>query len=146
MKSLLEFSIVLNFVLAAVLFFGYSRAKTDHEELVYTEVLENLIALNGLILAETKNSWAEPVKVASKMSELLSGLVLVSNHGTSLGLASGRETRILRSLFTELGAYPNDDFLIEQPHNLSEEEQQAFEGVRLELTDAGFWSECIQSR
>src|SRR5687767_13508622 len=110
-KPLLVFSIMLNFALAAVLFWGYSQVKTVHEELVYTEVSENLIALNSSISAEKSNSWTDPVKVTSKMNELLSGLSLVSNHGTSLGLASGREARILRSLFTELGAYPNGDFL-----------------------------------
>lgn len=137
-KPLLVFSIMLNFALAAVLFWGYSQVKTAHEELVYTEVSENLIALNSSISTEKSNSWADPVKVASRMSELLSGLALVSNYGTSLGFASGREARILSSLFTELGAYPNGDFLIQQPRTLSEGEQQTFEELGLKLTDAGF--------
>lgn len=137
-KLLLASSIVLNVLLATLLFYGYSRVRTAHEELVYTEVSENLIALNGLILREQNSGWDDPVVVTSRMGDLLSGLATATNHGTFSGLVTQKEAEIIGGLFDQFRSYPHDNFFMQKSRTLSDRDQEKLERLREWLTKAGF--------
>ena len=105
------------------------------EQVLVTEVQNNLVELEGLIANQMENNWSEPDLVTTELGDVLNGIWLGMTTGKQLGTLSKSDKEILELLYSKLNQYPNDELY--SFADLTEEDRQHFEDLREILREAG---------
>jgi hypothetical protein len=135
-KLLIRISISFNIILIAFLAWGYLKLNFVKEQVLLTEVQDNLVELEGLIADQSKKNWSEPNLVTTELGDVLNGIWLGKTTGDQLGTLSKSDKFTLERLYVRLNQYPNDTLysFVE----LTEEDKKNFEELRGILREVGF--------
>jgi hypothetical protein len=134
-KILLRISIGLNILLFAIVAWGIIKMNFLKEQVLVTEVQNNLVELEGLIANQIDDNWSEPNLVTTELGDVLNGIWLGMTTGKQLGTLSKRDKEILEHLYSKLNQYPNDELY--SFADLTEEDKKNFEDLRNTLREAG---------
>jgi hypothetical protein len=135
-KVLFGLSVGLNIVLIAIIALGMIKMNFVKEQVLLTEVQQNLVELEGLIAHQTENNWSNPNLVTTELGDVLNGIWLGKTTGNQLGTLSDHDKEILNQLYFKLNQYPNDKLY--RFVDLTEKDKENFEELRGILRDAGF--------
>jgi hypothetical protein len=135
-KVLFGLSVGLNIVLIAIIALGMIKMNFVKEQVLLTEVQQNLVELEGLIAHQTENNWSNPNLVTTELGDILNGIWLGKTTGNQLGTLSNHDKEILNQLYFKLNQYPNDKLY--RFVDLTEKDKEDFEELRGILRDAGF--------
>jgi hypothetical protein len=135
-KVLFGLSVGLNIVLIAIIALGMIKMNFVKEQVLLTEVQQNLVELEGLIAHQTENNWSNPNLVTTELGDILNGIWLGKTTGNQLGTLSDHDKEILNQLYFKLNQYPNDKLY--RFVDLTEKDKEDFEELRGILRDAGF--------
>lgn len=105
------------------------------EQVFVTEVQQNLVELEGLIVNQSDDDWSEPNLVTTKLGDVLNGIWLGMATGEQLGTLSKSDKEILNNLYYKLKQYPNDELY--SFVDLTQVDKENFEELREMLRDAG---------
>ncbi|MGM0846470.1 MAG: hypothetical protein ACQEUT_15955 [Bacillota bacterium] len=105
------------------------------EQVIVTEVQDNIIELEGLIAHQMENHWSEPNLVTTELSEVLDGIWLGMTTGKQLGTLSDSDKQVLEHLHSNLNQYPHDELY--SFADVTEEDKHYFEELRNILREAG---------
>lgn len=106
------------------------------EQVLVTEVQNNLVELEGLIENQIDDNWSEPNLVTTELGDVLNGIWLGMTTGKQLGMLSKSDNDILVHLYSKLIQYPNDELY--RFVDLTEEDKKNFEELRETLREVGF--------
>ncbi|WP_226646255.1 hypothetical protein [Mesobacillus subterraneus] len=134
-KLLFRFSIGLNILLVAIVAWGIIKVNFVKEQVLVTEVQNNLVELEGLIANQMENNWPEPNLVTTELGDVTNGIWLGMTTGKQLGTLSKSDKEILENLYSKLNQYPNDKLY--SFVDLTEEDKQNFEDLRKTLREVG---------
>ncbi|WLR56713.1 hypothetical protein LC048_07460 [Mesobacillus subterraneus] len=134
-KLLFRFSIGLNILLVAIVAWGIIKINFVKEQVLVTEVQNNLVELEGLIANQMDNNWPEPNLVTTELGDVTNGIWLGMTTGKQLGTLSKSDKEILENLYSKLNQYPNDKLY--SFVDLTEEDKQNFEDLRKTLREVG---------
>ena len=134
-KLLFRFSIGLNILLVAIVAWGIIKINFVKEQVLVTEVQNNLVELEGLIANQMDNNWSEPNLVTTELGDVTNGIWLGMTTGKQLGTLSKSDKEILEHLYSKLNQYPNDKLY--SFVDLTEEDKQNFEDLRKTLREVG---------
>lgn len=134
-KLLFRFSIGLNILLVAIVAWGIIKVNFVKEQVLVTEVQNNLVELEGLIANQMDNNWPEPNLVTTELGDVTNGIWLGMTTGKQLGTLSKSDKEILENLYSKLNQYPNDKLY--SFVDLTEEDKQNFEDLRKTLREVG---------
>lgn len=134
-KLLFRISIGLNLLLIAVIAWGYIKMNFVKEQILHTEVQQNLVELEGVIANQSEDNWSAPNLVTTELGDVLNGIWLSIITGEDLGTLSRSDKEILNHLYNKLNQYPKDE--IYRFTDLTEEDKENFEELREDLRDAG---------
>lgn len=135
-KLLFRISLGLNLVLIGFVVWGLIKMNFVKEQVLLTEVQQNLVELEGLIKHQMDNNWSEPNLVTTELGDVLNGIWLGMTTGNQLGTLSKKDEEILSRLHALLYSYPHD-----QQYRFSEvtkEDQKHFGELREDLREVGF--------
>jgi hypothetical protein len=135
-KLAFKLSIGLNLILIAFILWGFMKMNFVKEQVLLTEVQDNLVELEGLIAHQSENNWKEPNLVTTELGDVLNGIWLGMMTGKQLGTLSASEKDSLERLHSRLSQYPHDELY--RFSALTEKDQQDFEELRSMLREAGF--------
>jgi hypothetical protein len=135
-KVLFGLSVGLNIVLIAIIALGMIKMNFVKEQVLLTEVQQNLVELEGLIAHQTENNWSNPNLVTTELGDVLNGIWLGKTTGNQLGTLSDHDKEILNQLYFKLNQYPNDKLY--RFVDLTEKDKENLEELRGILRDAGF--------
>ncbi|WP_100407793.1 hypothetical protein [Bacillus solitudinis] len=109
-KILFGISIAVNILLVIVVASGYIKTNFASEQLLLTEVQDNLVELEGLIAHQIENDWSEPNLVTVKIGDVMTGLWIGMQTGEHLNSVSSKDKQLLNILYYQLKAqYPYDE-------------------------------------
>lgn len=134
-KFLFRISIGLNILLVAIVAWGIIKINFVKEQVLITEVQNNLVELEGLIAYQSDDHWSEPNLVTTELGDVLNGIRLGMTTGEQLGTLSKSDKEILEHLYSKLSQYPNDELY--SFIDLTEEDKKNFEGLRKTLREVG---------
>ncbi|WP_456276679.1 hypothetical protein [Bacillus sp. AK128] len=134
-RLLFRISIGLNIIFMALIVWGNIKMNFAKEQVLVTEVQQNLVELEGLIANQMNDQWSEPNLVTTELGDVMNGLYLGINTGEQLGNLSKSEQETLGKLYNKLNQYPNDSLY--QFAEITEEEQKDFEELREILREVG---------
>lgn len=135
-KLAFGFSVGINILLIAIIALGMVKINFVKEQVLLTEVQQNLVELEGLIAHQTEHNWANPNLVTTELGDVLNGIWLGMTTGNQLGTLSNNDKEILNKLYSKLNQYPNDQLY--SFVDLTEKDKENFEELRGILRDAGF--------
>lgn len=135
-KVLFRISISLNIFLIAIVACGIIKMNFVKEQVLVTEVQNNLVELEGLIENQIDDNWSEPNLVTTELGDVLNGIWLGMTTGKQLGMLSKSDNDILVHLYSKLIQYPNDELY--RFVDLTEEDKKNFEELRETLREVGF--------
>ncbi|WHX40810.1 hypothetical protein QNH36_01125 [Mesobacillus sp. AQ2] len=134
-KLLLSISIGLNLILVMIVGWGMMKMNFVKEQVLVTEVQNNLVELEGLIAHQMDDEWPEPNLVTAKLDDVLNGIWLGITTGEQLGTLSENDKEVLGHLYSKLNQYPHDELY--SFTELTEEDKQNFEDLRKTLREVG---------
>ncbi|WP_088102956.1 hypothetical protein [Halalkalibacter urbisdiaboli] len=134
-KLLFGISIGFNIVLVAIVAWGIIKMNFVKEQVLVTEVQNNLVELEGLIANQSEDNWSEPNLVTTELGDVLNGIWLGMTTGKQLGTLSKSDKEILEQLYSKLNQYPNDELY--NFVDLTEEDKKNFEDLRETLREVG---------
>lgn len=134
-KVLFRISIALNILLIAIVAWGFIKMNTAKEQVILTEVQQNLVELEGLIAYQIDGNWSEPNLVTTELGDVLNGLWLGMTTAKQLGLLSKNDKEVLEGLYSKLNRYPNDELY--RFADLTEEDKKNFEDLQKILREVG---------
>ena len=134
-KLLFGVSIGLNVLLVAIVAWGIIKINFVKEQVLVTEVQNNLVELEGLIANQMDDNWSEPNLVTTELGDVLNGMWLGMTTGKQLGTLSKSDKEILEHLYSKLNQYPNDELY--SFADLTEEDKQNFEDLQETLREVG---------
>lgn len=105
------------------------------EEVLVTEVQNNLVELEGLIANQSSDNWSEPNFVTTELGDILNGIWLGMTTGKQLATLSKSDKEILEQLYYKLNQYPNDELY--SFVDLTEKDKKNFEDLRETLSEVG---------
>ncbi|MFT4417189.1 hypothetical protein ACLM5H_25445 [Fredinandcohnia humi] len=135
-RLIFRISIALNILLIVLVAWGLLKMGFVREQVLLTEVQNNLVELEGLIAKQSEDNWSQPNRVTTELGDVLNGLWLGLTTGEQLGTLSKSDKEILTKLYSKLNQYPTDElysFVV-----ISQEEKENFEELRKTLRNAGF--------
>ncbi|TYR72538.1 hypothetical protein FZC79_22430 [Rossellomorea vietnamensis] len=138
-----KISIGLNILLILILAWRIARVNFVSEQVILTEVQENLVELEGLIAIQMERNWFEPNLVTTELSDVLNGIWLAMTVGKQLGTLSDRDREILERLHSHLNQYPHDELY--RFADVTQEDKRNFEKLREILRDVGLGVEITIS-
>ena len=134
-KLLVRISIGLNILLVAIVAWGMIKMNFVKEQVLVTEVQNNLVELEGLIAHQIDHEWSEPNLVTTELGDILNGIWLGMTTGEQLGTLSERDKKTLSHLHSKLRQYPNDK--IYSFADVTDEQKRNFEELREILREVG---------
>lgn len=132
-KMLFRSSIFVNILVVLILVWGNITVNFSNDQLLYTEVQDNLIELEGLIGHQQQNNWSQANLVTQKTNEVLDGLYISLNNGKYTKTISKNDREILEKLFSKLRQFPQDkqyEFI-----TLTPEDKENFVALRTKLRE-----------
>lgn len=114
---------------------GMMKMNFVKEQVLVTEVQNNLVELEGLIAHQMDDEWPEPNLVTAKLDDILNGIWLGITTGEQLGTLSENDKEVLGHLYSKLNQYPHDELY--SFTELTEEDKQNFEDLRKTLREVG---------
>ncbi|TYS19099.1 hypothetical protein FZC78_02885 [Rossellomorea vietnamensis] len=142
-KVLFKISIGLNILLILILAWRIARVNFVSEQVILTEVQDNLVELEGLISIQMEKNWFEPNLVTTELSDVLNGIWLAMTTGKQLGTLSDRDRKILERLHSHLNQYPHGELY--RFVDVTQEDKRNFEKLRGILRDVGLGIEITTS-
>jgi hypothetical protein len=134
-NMLFRISIVLNILLIAIVAWGIVKINFVKEQVIVTEVQNNLVELEGLIANQIEENWSEPNLVTTELGDILNGIWLGKTTGKQLGTLSYNDKRVLETLYAKLNQYPHDELY--SFVDITEEDKKNFEELRQTLREVG---------
>ncbi|KIY20591.1 MULTISPECIES: hypothetical protein [Mesobacillus] len=134
-KSLFGISIGVNILLVAIVAVGMVKMNFVKEQILVTEVQNNLVELEGSIAKQMEDNWSEPNLVTTELGDVLNGIWLGMTAGQQIGTLSESDKKILERLYSKLNQYPNDELY--RFADLTDEDKQDFEKLRATLREVG---------
>lgn len=134
-KLLFGISIGLNILLVAIVAWGIIKMNFVKEQVLVTEVQNNLVELEGLIANQSDDNWSEPNLVTTELGDVLNGIWLGMTTGKQLGTLSKSDREILEHFYSKLNQYPKDELY--SFVDLTEEDKKNFEDLRETLREVG---------
>ncbi|MDQ0230181.1 hypothetical protein [Metabacillus malikii] len=134
-KLIMTLSITVNVLLIGFVAWGIIKMNFVKEQVVLTEIQQNLVELEGVIAHQIDNHWSEPNIVTAELGEVLNGITLGTTTGTQLGKLSNEDKRILERLSYNLSQYPNDEQYTLA--SVTEQDKKALVDLRQTLREAG---------
>jgi hypothetical protein len=135
-KLLLQISISLNILFIAAITTGLIRMNFVKEQILLTEVQQNLIELEGVIEIQSENNRSEPNLVTTEMGDVLNGIWLGIRTGEQLVILFRGDKEILNNLYNKLDQYPKNE--IYRFTELIEKDKDSFKELQGKLRQAGF--------
>lgn len=105
------------------------------EQVLVTEVQNNLVELEGLIANQIDNNWSEPNLVTTELGDVLNGIWLGMTTGKQLGTLSKSDKEILEHLYYKLNQLPKNELY--SFVDLTDEDKKNFEDLRETLREVG---------
>ena len=134
-KWLFRISIGLNILFIAILAWVILKMNFVKEQVLVTEVQNNLVELEGLIAHQVDNDWSEPNLVTTELGDVLNGIWLSMTTGEQIGTLSKSDKKTLEHLYIKLSQYSNDRLY--SFAKLTEEDKKDFEQLREILREVG---------
>ncbi|MFJ7730076.1 hypothetical protein ACIQXV_28830 [Neobacillus sp. NPDC097160] len=134
-KVLFRISIGLNILFIAIVAWGIIKMNFVKEQVLVTEVQNNLVELEGLIANQIDDNWSNPNLVTTKLGDILNGIWLGMTTGKQIGTLSKSDKEILEHLYSKLNQYPTDELY--SFVDLTEEDKKNFEYLRETLREVG---------
>ncbi|WP_254782435.1 hypothetical protein [Bacillus sp. OK048] len=125
----------MNILLVAIVAWGIIKMNFVKEQVLVTEVQNNLVELEGLIANQIDENWSEPNLVTTELGDILNGIWLGMTTGKQLGMLSKSDKIILEDLYSKLNQFPNDELY--SFADLTEKDEQNFEDLRKALREVG---------
>jgi hypothetical protein len=132
---LFRISIGLNILLISLVAWGIAKINFVKEQVLVTEVQNNLVELEGLIANQIKENWSEPNLVTTELGDVLNGIWLGKTTGKQLGTLAYSDKRVLETLYSKLNQYPHDKLY--SFVDITEEDKKNFEELRKTLREVG---------
>lgn len=114
---------------------GIIKMNFVKEQVLVTEVQNNLVELEGLIAHQIDNDWSEPNLVTTELGDVLNGIWLGMTTGEQLGTLSESDKKTLSHLHSKLTQYPNDKLY--SFADVTDEDKKNFEKLREILREVG---------
>ncbi|WP_404450163.1 hypothetical protein LG307_10205 [Sutcliffiella horikoshii] len=122
-------------MLAATVTWENLKINFTAEQVLLTEVQNNLVELEGLIAHQIEDDWSEPNLVTAELEDILNGIWLGMTTVEQLGALSESDKVTLSQLHSNLRQYPYDE--IYSFANVTDEDIKNFEELRGILRDVG---------
>jgi hypothetical protein len=135
-RFILGISIGINLVLIALVSWAYMKMNFVKEQVLITEVQNNLVELEGLIAHQSENQWSDPNLVTTELGDVLNGLWLGQTTAKQIGLLSKNERETLQRLYARFSMYPHDELY--HFADLTTKDKRDFEELRNILREVGF--------
>ncbi|EKN62605.1 hypothetical protein P9E76_12680 [Schinkia azotoformans] len=134
-KLLFRISKGLNILLVVIVAWGIIKMNFVKEQVLVTEVQNNLVELEGLIAHQMDNNWSEPNLVTIELGDVLNGIWLGKITGEQLGTLSKSDKKTLERLYLKLRQYPYDELY--RFADVTDEDKRNFEELREILREVG---------
>ncbi|WP_404356459.1 hypothetical protein LG291_23185 [Cytobacillus firmus] len=134
-KLIFRVSIGLNILLVAIVAWGIIKMNFVKEQVLVTQVQNNLVELEGLIANQMDDNWSESNLVTTELGDVLNGIWLGMTTGKQLGTLSKSDKETLEHLYSKLNQYPNDELY--SFADLTDDDKKNFEDLRETLREVG---------
>ncbi|RPF56136.1 hypothetical protein [Aquisalibacillus elongatus] len=138
-KAIFGTLVVLIVVLVMIIIWGFNKMNYVTEQVV-TDIRQDFIQLEDRISSQREDQWSEPGLVTTKVEELMNGIGLAWNIGSSLNTFSQSEEEFFYHLNGSLQQF---DYRTESEplgvySDLSSEDQKNYEELGEILREVGF--------